>query len=234
MKKQAKKKAVKKIKHTELKIELVPIDSVHLLPGNPRKNDKSSEKLAKKIKIYGQRTPLVVWGKDMAIYKGNTTWKAMKLLGYKEINVIFHDFKSERQAIAYSLADNKASEDSDWDPNLLALIMQTEEYEFTSEETGFSDKELTAYRLSTTESPQELLDLGIQGALPGKNDFGILQFDSREDRQAFKAKLGIKDDKERVIHINTLMKHMNFIKLVPDDKSGLPKKKKATKKKVKK
>lgn len=104
-------------------VKIVNIGSVKLWKNNPRHNDKNITKLMEIIKTHGQRTPIVVWRKNNVIYKGNSTCKAMRKLGFKTIAVIFADFKSVVAATAYGISDNKASEWSAWDDDLLSKLL---------------------------------------------------------------------------------------------------------------
>lgn len=135
-----KKKPVKK--STKIDVQVVPIDSIKLWGKNPRTNDHAVEPLAKILDKHGQRSPVVVWRKNNTIYKGNTTWKALKKLGYPEIKVQFEDFESEAAATAYGIADNKAGEFSDWDDNVLLELLSAEEFASVRKDMGFSEQEL--------------------------------------------------------------------------------------------
>jgi hypothetical protein len=128
----------------EDRIESVAISTVKPWGNNPRKNDDAAKKLADIIKVRGQVTPIVVWRKNGVVYKGNTTLKAMKMLGHKTIKVLYADFPSEQAAVAYGIADNKSSEWAGWDYDLLAGLMQAEEVSAQGM-TGFSDKEIMAF-----------------------------------------------------------------------------------------
>jgi hypothetical protein len=152
----------KVVEEQKLKVESVPIDSVKLWKENPRKNDVAVKKLMPIIKAHGQRTPIVVWSINKVIYKGNTTYKAMKLLGFKTINVIFADFKSEAAAIAYGIADNKSSEFSEWDDDLLSSLMLSENIDATT--TGFTATEyndLISAKVSAEKIDDSFYLLGV-------------------------------------------------------------------------
>ena len=124
---------------TEDKVSIVPIVTVKLWKDNPRKNDAAVPRLAEIIKARGQITPIVVWKKNMVAYKGNTTLKACRALGMKDIKVLFADFPSETSAIAYGIADNKSSEFATWDNDLLKQFMQIEEISMNQPgQLGFS------------------------------------------------------------------------------------------------
>lgn len=126
----------------KLKDLLVPIDSIKLWEGNPRYNDSAVPRLAKLFQINGVRSPVVAWSKNKVVYKGNTTLKALQALGSKFIPVLFQDFSSEAAAEAYGISDNKSSEFSEWDEDILLELMQSEEIK-NSPATGFKESELS-------------------------------------------------------------------------------------------
>lgn len=128
-------------KSEEFSVEMVDISTIFLWGGNPRMNDKASMDLAKIIKAHGVRSPIICWDKNRTIYKGNTTYKACRILGMKKVPVVFHSFPSEAAAKAYGIADNKASELAGWDDELLLKIMGAEEFKSANFETGFSESE---------------------------------------------------------------------------------------------
>jgi hypothetical protein len=141
----AKKTVVKKSSYPLNTLIEVPIDSVKYWKDNPRKNDKAAIELAELIKIHKQISPVVVWAKNMVIYKGNTTKKAMTILGSKTIKAIFVDFPSEQAAIAYGIADNKSSELSSWDDTILRKFLDIKEVQLGS---GFSSQEMSFIHLN--------------------------------------------------------------------------------------
>lgn len=115
-----------------------PIGEAKLWKDNPRKNDGAAEKLAELILQNGFRVPIVV-DQDGVIRAGNTRYKAAKLLGMTEIPMIFQKFTNENAATAFALSDNKASEYSEWDEDVLRkLLLNSEEGTgFTAEEKRF-------------------------------------------------------------------------------------------------
>lgn len=142
---------------------LIPIQDLNLWDDNPRYNDDAVPKLAQIFKQHGVRSAVVVWEKNMTIYKGNTTYKALKLLGAKHIPCEIQDFKSEASAKAYGIADNKSHEFSGWDEDVLSNLMQTEEMQRQKHTTGFKETEL--FKLlkinKTITSPSD-----VPGTLP--------------------------------------------------------------------
>ena len=83
----------------------------------------------------------------MVIYKGNTTWKALKKLGVDTIKVQFEDFPSEASATAYGIADNKSSEFSEWDDDILMDLLSAEEIGALKSDLGFTEDELRGLAL---------------------------------------------------------------------------------------
>jgi hypothetical protein len=197
-------------------LKIVDIDSVKVWEKNPRKNEKGIDRLAKLILKYGQRTPISVWQENMKIYKGNTTWLAMKKAGFKKIAVILQNFKDEREAIGYAASDNKAGEWSDWDETLLAELLQSESFsDLGSSEisklTGFDDKDLKGLLLSSTELPDTLPDVDLTGTIPDKADYMVIQFEGKPEYQKFKKRLGFETKHPRVVPYKDLLTVMEWI-----------------------
>lgn len=173
----------------DMKIEYVPIDSIHLWKENPRKNEKAAPQVAELIKEHGIKSPLVVWRKDRTIYKGNTTYKALTLLEWAVVPVIFHDFPSKAAAAAYGIADNKASEYAGWDQEILAGIMRSDAFTAHTKTpdglkaaTGFSEREIA--KIFQTKDADDAKDL-----VSGKFPFVVIEFQDKEDYILFKKKV---------------------------------------------
>ena len=130
---------------------LVPIESVLEWKANPRINNAAAKALATLIASHGWRSPLVAWSKNRVVYKGNTSLKAARILGLKEVPVLFEDFESIAAASAYGIADNKSSEYSDWDQSILSKLMLVKEIEPFVGTLGFSAKELRGSRWQEEE-----------------------------------------------------------------------------------
>ena len=58
-----------------MQVELRAIDLIRPYPNNPRKNDAAVDAVAKSIREYGWRQPIVV-DPDGIIVVGHTRWKA--------------------------------------------------------------------------------------------------------------------------------------------------------------
>lgn len=86
---------------------------------NPRKNDESVKYVAESIKQFGFKVPIVIDSNNIIIC-GHTRYKAAKQLKLKEVPCIYADDLDDEQVKAFRLADNKVSEKSQWDLDLLA------------------------------------------------------------------------------------------------------------------
>lgn len=92
--------------------ELIPYEN------NPRDNSDAVEYVANSIKEFGFKVPIVI-DKNNVIVAGHTRLEASKLLGLDTVPCIIADDLTEEQVKAYRLADNKVSEFSKWDEDLL-------------------------------------------------------------------------------------------------------------------
>jgi hypothetical protein len=110
---------------------------------NPRRNDGAVEAVARSLKEFGWRQPVVV-DKDNVIVVGHTRWKAAKQLGLTEVPVhVAHELTPE-QAEAYRLADNQTATIAEWDMELLSLeLMELKDLGVDLLMLGWSSEELT-------------------------------------------------------------------------------------------
>ncbi len=102
----------------EIKIVYKPIDTLKVYANNPRFNDEAVEYVAKSIKEFGFKVPIVL-DKNNVIVAGHTRYKASLELGLKEVPCIIADDLNEEQVKAFRLADNKVSEQASWNFDLL-------------------------------------------------------------------------------------------------------------------
>jgi ParB-like chromosome segregation protein Spo0J len=120
-----------------------PVDSVSLLPGNPRRGNINA--VAESLKRFGQRKPIVARASDRVVIAGNHTLQAAVLLGWDEVAVSFVD-DDEATSQAYALADNRISDLSSYDDQALLDLLESVEI--------FDG---TGYALADMESLAELL-----------------------------------------------------------------------------
>ena len=90
---------------------------------NPRKNDDAVDYVAASIKEFGFKVPIVI-DKNNVIVAGHTRFKAAKKLKIDVVPCIIADDLSDEQIKAFRLADNKVSEFSMWDDDLLNIELE--------------------------------------------------------------------------------------------------------------
>ena len=120
-----------------MKIIEMEIGKIKPYEKNPRKNDASVPKVMQSIKEFGFKVPLVI-DKDNVIVTGHTRYKAAIKLGMTHVPVLIADDLTPEQIKAYRLADNKVSEFSVWDYELLAGELGELADSFDMGELGFS------------------------------------------------------------------------------------------------
>lgn len=111
------------------------------------KNDDAVDYVAKPIKEFGFKVPIII-DKDNVIVTGHTRLKAAKKLKLKEVPCILADDLTEEQIKAFRLADNKVGEYAEWDFDLLEdelddiLNIDMEEFGFDIEEQEEEETEI--------------------------------------------------------------------------------------------
>jgi|DEB0MinimDraft_3_1074331.scaffolds.fasta_scaffold39312_2 ParB-like chromosome segregation protein Spo0J len=132
-----------------MKTELVKADTLIPYARNPRKNSAAVDKIAASIKEFGWQQPIVV-DKENVIIAGHTRLLAAQKLGIEDVPVHVADL-TETQAKAYRLADNRLSEDADWDIEMLGLeIRELDDLNFNLDMTGFNNSELANLLIDKT------------------------------------------------------------------------------------
>lgn len=121
-----------------MKIEWKKLDELKPYENNPRFNDDAVEYVAKSIKEFGFKVPLVI-SKDGTIITGHTRYKASMELGLDKVPCVIADDLTEEQQNAFRLADNKVSEFSEWNIDLLDEELQ--QLDIDMSEFGFNINE---------------------------------------------------------------------------------------------
>ena len=91
-----------------MKVELKNIESIRPYEQNPRLNDQAVEAVAKSLREFGFRQPIVV-DTEGVIIVGHTRWKAAQKLGLQKVPVHVAKDLSPAQVKAYRLADNQTA-----------------------------------------------------------------------------------------------------------------------------
>lgn len=97
---------------------------------NPRKNSEAYQYLKESIKHFGFKVPIVIDKKNVIIC-GHTRYEVAKQMDMKEVPCIVADDLSEDEINAFRLADNKVSEFSKWDKELLAVNLDSIQIDMT-------------------------------------------------------------------------------------------------------
>ena len=121
-----------------MQIKMVKVEDLKPYENNPRFNDDAVEYVAKSIKEFGFKVPMVI-DKDNVIVAGHTRYKASMELGLKEVPCIVADDLTEKQLKAFRLADNKVSDYSIW--NNVALLEELDDLKDLDIFTGFDISE---------------------------------------------------------------------------------------------
>lgn len=137
-----------------MKIELRKLSDIKPYPGNPRINDDAVGAVAASIREFGFRQPIVV-DADGVIICGHTRYKAAQNLGLEKVPVHVAKDLSPEKIKAYRIADNKTSELSDWNYDLLPIELgELQGMNYDLGLLGFDQDELA-----------KLLDPGVQDGL---------------------------------------------------------------------
>ena len=141
-------------------LKQIPID--HLVPyvKNPRKIIKAIPLVAESIKSFGFNVPITINNMiDKIIVSGHTRYEAARKLGIENVPYIELNHLSDMDIRKYRLADNRVSDESEWDKNLLRNELA--ELELNSKldaewfkNIGFSQEEI-AQALAGTMKEQE-------------------------------------------------------------------------------
>ncbi len=155
---------------TAMTIETWPIDRPQPYDKNPRLNDDAVEVVAKSIREFGFRQPIVVDDAGVIII-GHTRLKAAKSLGLSEVPVHVARGLSPEQVKALRIADNKTAEIAEWNLELLPIeLAELQGMDFDLGLLGFDQDELA--KLLDPDGQQGLCD---PDEIPAPPDEAITQ-----------------------------------------------------------
>ena len=101
-------------------VEIRSIDSIRPYERNPRRNEAAVEAVARSIREYGFRQPIVVDAEGVIVV-GHARWKAAKALGLAQVPVHVAAGLTPEQCRAYRIADNQTASIAEWDPERLPV-----------------------------------------------------------------------------------------------------------------
>lgn len=110
------------------------INEIQPYERNPRRNDAAVDDLVESIKQTGYIAPIIV-DENNVILAGHTRYKALQKIGKADALVMKVTGMTEAQKRKYRLLDNKVSEKSGWDYEL--LDWELEDIDFEGYDFGF-------------------------------------------------------------------------------------------------
>jgi hypothetical protein len=189
----------------------IAISEIKAHPDNAREHtDEQISKIMASIKANGWGKPIVL-SDDLYILAGHGAVEAAINLGLKEVPYRFleprrkHD---EPEAIAYMVADNKLTDESDWNYGKLTTNFEALESEgFDPTITGFDSVEIESINVDddfgfltgpetgkSGEDEDEDDDLGgIEGKPVGRSYSLHISFPTQEDAEKFLRVIGYED-----------------------------------------
>jgi ParB-like chromosome segregation protein Spo0J len=157
-------------KSKEYQIEIRDISSIRPYEKNPRQNDDAVDAVAASLKEFGFRSPIVVDGDGVIVF-GHTRLKAAQKLGLAKVPVHVAKDLTPEQVRAYRIADNKTSDLSDWDYDILPIeLSELQDAGFDMGLLAFDEDELA--KLLKVEPTEGLTD---DDAVPEPPDEPITQ-----------------------------------------------------------
>ena len=134
-------------------MELVNKDIMEIkpYPNNPRKSYATTKKVKKSIKEFGFKQPIVL-DKDNVIIVGHSRFYAAKELDLKQVPCVIAIDLNPTQIRAYRIADNRISQDAEWDTDLLTIeLKELNISDFDFSQTGFTKSELESLTIDPLE-----------------------------------------------------------------------------------
>ena len=182
--------------------EIIYLSPSELKPyeNNPRINDEAVNMVAKSIKEFGFKNPVIV-DNEKVIIAGHTRLKASLELGLEEIPVIIADDLTEDQANALRLIDNRSSEVAEWDFEKLKneldnIEMNMDDFDFNFDELNIEDmKPIEEDNFDLEEALEEIQEPITQyGDLYRLGNHFLLCGDSTSQEDVLKLMQGKKAD----------------------------------------
>lgn len=119
-----------------MEIIKLKIDEVIPYENNPRNNDEAVAYVAESIKQCGYCSPIII-DEYNVILCGHTRLKALKQLGYKEVECVRKSGMTDEQKKKYRILDNKTAEVAEWNFDLLEEELK--DLDFGDFDFGFDD-----------------------------------------------------------------------------------------------
>lgn len=132
----------------QLVIEYRPVSTLRPDPRNPRRHtERQVRQIAKSIEVFGFNVPILI-NADMQVIAGHGRLQACKLIGVTEVPTIRLENLSDAQASAFLIADNRLTENSEWDHRILGeqlSVLSAAELDFKLDVIGFELGEIELF-----------------------------------------------------------------------------------------
>ena len=140
-----------------MRIDKIPIDTLISPEWNPRQiEEEELSKLENSLKEFGYIEPIIVNDVNNHVVGGNQRLKALKALGYTEVDVVYVHIEDINKEKACNVALNKIS--GEWDTEKLQIVLEDIELsDINIDLTGFDEIELTEMEI-TPDEPVEVVD----------------------------------------------------------------------------
>src|SRR5579863_3607799 len=107
-------------RRTKIAVVYLPITALRLDPANPRVHSaRQIRQIARSIDAFDFSVPILA-DEEKTVIAGHGRILAARQLGLTEVPVILLEHLSEAQRRAFMIADNKLTENAEWDEHLLA------------------------------------------------------------------------------------------------------------------
>lgn len=149
----------------------LPIDTIHPDPKNPRVHTKRQiRQIANSIEAFGFNVPLLI-DRNHQLIAGHGRLEACQLLGWTEVPTIALDHLSPAQARAFMVADNRLTDNSTWDDQLLAESLKElseMDLDFKLDAIGFelAEIDLRIEQMDEGDEPEEEVEPPAPNAIP--------------------------------------------------------------------
>jgi DNA modification methylase len=148
-----------------------PIAELNLDPNNPRLHSpRQIRQIARSIDAFGFNVPVLV-DRNSNVIAGHGRILACSQLGWTEVPTIALEHLSDAQAKAFTIADNRLTDNSVWDEGLLAehfKQLSVLNLDFSLEATGFEMGEIDLRIESLRVAPEGEEDPADRGLAPAQ------------------------------------------------------------------
>ena len=145
----------------KITIEYLSVASLRPDPKNARlHSDKQVQQIAQSIEAFGFNVPILI-DANSQVMAGHGRLRACERLGIAQVPVIRLEHMSEHQRRAFMIADNRLTENAEWDDRLLGeqlKILSEAELDFTLEITGFEMGEIDLMIENLSPAPKSEID----------------------------------------------------------------------------